>query len=75
MTQEFAHLSDVERLMRESLKLVSQKMSEQDRVDVTDYLDYGEYGAAYELLVFVLDKQKVSLPAQLIEAGAKMGFE
>jgi hypothetical protein len=40
----------------------------------TEYLAYGEYGVAYELLVFVLDKQHIERPDQLQQAGSEMGL-
>ncbi|MEB2610106.1 hypothetical protein SB461_26790 [Burkholderia cenocepacia] len=67
------HLDELGRLFRESLAAIETELSEQDRTDVHEYLDHGEYGVAYELLAFVLDKQKLPHPTALIVAGRKMG--
>jgi hypothetical protein len=47
-------------------------MSDKARRDVSEYLDHGEYGVAYELLTFLLDGQNLERPVILIEAGRKM---
>ncbi|EOH6078112.1 hypothetical protein ACMAVI_005581 [Burkholderia cenocepacia] len=74
MTVNKSHLDELDRLLQESLAAVETELSEQDRRDVREYLDHGEYGVAYELLAFVLDKQQVVHPAALIEASRKMGM-
>ncbi|WP_345810949.1 hypothetical protein AAGS40_09080 [Paraburkholderia sp. PREW-6R] len=65
---------EIERLMRESLALVEREISEQDRNDVAEYIDFGEYGVAYELLTCVLDKQQAAHPESLTSAGKMMGM-
>jgi hypothetical protein len=72
VTFDKSHLDELERLLEESLAAVEADLSDQDRSDVREYLDHGEYGAAYELLAFVLDKQLLAHPTALIEAGRKM---
>jgi hypothetical protein len=74
VTFDKSHLDELERLFRESLAAVETDLADQDRRDVHDYIGHGEYGAAYELLAFVLDKQQLVHPAALIEAGRKMGI-
>lgn len=69
-----SHLDELERLLLESLAAVETDLSDQDRSDVREYIDHGEYGVAYELLAFVLDKQQLAHPTALIEAGRKMGM-
>ncbi|WP_155294366.1 MULTISPECIES: hypothetical protein [Burkholderia] len=73
MTVDESHLDELPRLLQESLAAIETELSEQDRSDVREYLDHGEYGGAYELLAFVLDKQKLPQPTALIVAGRKMG--
>ncbi|WP_162175048.1 hypothetical protein [Paraburkholderia mimosarum] len=65
---------EIERLMRESLAQVEREVSEQDRNDVAEYIDFGEYGVAYELLTCVLDKQQIAHPESLKVAGKVMGI-
>lgn len=65
---------EIERLMRESLVQVERKISEQDRSDVAEYIEFGEYGVAYELLTCVLDKQQIAHPESLNAAGKIMGM-
>ncbi|WGY73046.1 hypothetical protein KEC55_33915 [Burkholderia cepacia] len=74
MTVNKSHLDELERLLQKSLAAVETDLSEQDRSDVREYIDHGEYGVAYELLAFVLNKQKLAHPTALIEAGRKMGM-
>ncbi|MGU7771831.1 hypothetical protein ACV229_16880 [Burkholderia sp. MR1-5-21] len=74
MTRDQLHFDELERLLRESLESVAKHLSDQDRSDVSEYLDHGEYGVAYELLAFVLDKQRLAWPVTLVEAGKKMGM-
>lgn len=74
MTFDKSHLDELARLLQESLAAVETNLSDQDRSDVREYLDHGEYGVAYELLKFVLDKQQLAHPIALIEAGRKMGM-
>ena len=75
MTKDQAYYDDIERLLRESLTQVEMHISDRDRKDVTEYLDFGEYGVAYELLTFVLDKARICRPDSLSEAGQKMGMK
>jgi len=74
MTMQQERYDEVERLMRESLAQVEKDMSEQDRTGVAEYIDFGEYGVAYELLIYVLDKQRIAHPASLTVAGKMMGM-
>jgi len=74
MTLDQSLRDELERLLSESLATVSEKLSKQDQRDVSEYLDHGEYGVAYELLAFALDKLELQRPASLVEAGKKMGM-
>lgn len=74
MTLDKSHFDELGRLLRESLAAVTNDLSDQDRNDVHDYLDHGEYGVAYELLAFVIDKQRLARPTALVNAGKKMGI-
>lgn len=73
LTFNKSHLDALDRLLQESLAAVEANLSEQDRSDVREYIDHGEYGVAYELLTFVLNRRKVAHPAALTEAGKKNG--
>lgn len=74
MTMQQEPYDEIERLMRESLAQVEKDFSEQDRTDVAEYIDFGEYGVAYELLTCVLDKQQIAHPESLKVAGKMMGI-
>lgn len=58
----------IERLMRDSLKQIEGVLSESDRSDVAEYIDFGEYGVAYDLLIFILNKHKITHPDGLKSA-------
>ncbi len=51
MKQNTSHYCELERLLRELLATVASDLSDQDRNDVHEYLEHGEYGVAYELTV------------------------
>ncbi|HDR9187633.1 hypothetical protein VI03_09685 [Burkholderia vietnamiensis] len=74
MTVERPDFNEIENLLRKALDLVASKIPDRDRSDVSEYLDHGEYGVAYELLEFVLDKQQAAHPDCLSEAARKMGM-
>jgi hypothetical protein len=74
MTMQQEPYGEIERLMRESLVQVEREISEQDRHDVAEYIEFGEYGVAYELLTCVLDKQQITHPEPLKAAGKMMGM-
>jgi hypothetical protein len=74
MTMQQERYDEIERLMRESLVQVAREISEQDRNDVAEYIEFGEYGVAYELLICVLDKQQIAHPESLKVAGKMMGI-
>lgn len=65
---------EIERLMREALEQTGSKISRQDSNDVAEYIDFGEYGVAYELLICVLDKLQIAHPESLMAAGKMMGM-
>jgi hypothetical protein len=69
MTMQQEPYDEIERLMRESLAQVEKKFSEQDRNDVAEYIEFGEYGVAYELPTFLLDKEQIAYPEALKVAG------
>lgn len=74
MTADPNHYAKLEKLIRGALDQVSAALSERDMTDVSEYLDHGEYGVAYELLTFVLDKQQIAHPKELQQAGGEMGL-
>ncbi|WP_089339118.1 hypothetical protein [Burkholderia singularis] len=74
MKHDQSHFDELERLLRTSLQSVAKNLSDKDQADICEYLDHGEYGVAYELLDFVLDKQHLERPTTLVEAGRKMGM-
>ncbi|WP_433705529.1 hypothetical protein [Paraburkholderia sacchari] len=74
MTTQQEPYGEIERLMRESLEQTEDKISEQDRNDVAEYIDFGEYGVAYELLTCILDKLQIAYPESLTAAGKTMGM-
>ncbi len=65
---------ELERNLWDALESVAKELSTQDRRDIGEYLDHGEYGAAYELLTFLLDKKQLAWPITLKEAGKQMGL-
>ncbi|MEX3977776.1 hypothetical protein AB4Y45_02195 [Paraburkholderia sp. EG287A] len=74
MTMQQEPYGGIERLMRESLEQTGSEISESDRNDVSEYIDFGEYGVAYELLTCVLDKLQIAHPEPLLAAGKMMGM-
>lgn len=74
MTKQQDPYDEIERLMRDALAQVEREISEQDCNDVAEYIDFGEYGVAYELLTCVLDKQQRVHPKSLKTAGKMMGM-
>lgn len=74
MTMQQEPYDEIERLLRESLVEVEREISEHDRNDVAEYIEFGEYGVAYELLTCVLDKQQIVYPESLSVAGKMMGM-
>jgi hypothetical protein len=74
MTIDRAHLDGIDHLLRRTLGLVEEQITDRNRTDVLDYLDHGEYGVAYELLIFILDNQQISRPSLLRDVGKRMGM-
>ncbi|MDR5815738.1 hypothetical protein QCE62_19300 [Caballeronia sp. LZ033] len=74
MTMKQECYAEIERLMRESLTQVEGKFADQDRNDVAEYIEFGEYGVAYELLTCIPDKQHIAYPDVLKVAGTMMGI-
>lgn len=74
MTADPNRYAKLEKLLRDALDQVSTVLPECDKTDVSEYLDYGEYGVAYDLLTFVLDKQQIAHPKELRQAGGEMGL-
>lgn len=74
MTADPNYYVKVEKLLRDALDQVGTTLSERDKADVSEYLDYGEYGVAYELFTFVLDKQQIAHPKVLHQVGRAMGL-
>lgn len=64
----------LENLMQISLNEFSPYLSEQNIKDITEYIFYGEYGVAWELLWYLVDKQNLALSKELIFVGEEMGF-
>lgn len=64
----------LERNPRNALESVAEQLSAPDRRDICEYLDHGEYGVAYELLTFLLDKKQLAWPVTWKEAGKQMGL-
>lgn len=74
MTENHLHLHSVEKLLEESLAEVATQIRRQDHSDITEYIDHGEYGVAYEMLTFVVDRAGILRPATLNEVGKRMGM-
>ncbi|NSX06956.1 MafI family immunity protein [Cupriavidus gilardii] len=66
MLRHESSLEEFEPDLRNALESVAKQLPAQDLRDVEEYLDYGEYGVAYELLIFLLDKQQLAWPVTLI---------
>lgn len=47
-------------------------MSDRDGKDVAEYLDFGEYGVAYELLIFVVANERIDRPDALRRQGERL---
>jgi hypothetical protein len=67
-----AKADNLKALLAACLAEMSDRVPIPDATDVEDYIDYGEYGVAWELLLhFVGD----SPPSEFITAGQLMGFD
>lgn len=67
--------STVEQLLKSALEGVQKDLPQQEYQDVSDYIEYGEYGVAWELLVHVLVTQNLQLSDDIIRSGQMMGLE
>lgn len=72
MTTDQNQYTTIASLLREALGQLGDRISGVDRLDISEYLDHGEYGVAYELLVFVIDREHITWPESLGEAGIAM---
>jgi len=54
-------------------------LTEEERAQVGDFIEVGEYGLAYEVLSDILDERGVAVPAdiyhELVRLGRKMGLD
>jgi hypothetical protein len=48
--------NEIEYLLNESISIIESKISKNDMDDVKDYVEHGEYGVAYDLLLFLFKK-------------------
>ena len=74
---ENAEYSEIEDLLIRSIKEIDNKIQlkyEQDFSDLDLYIKHSEYGIAYELLIYILDKEVYKWPSSLEKAGAKMNL-
>ena len=74
MTIDPNQYATIESLLRQALAQLGDRIPSVDRLDISEYLDHGEYGVAYELLVFVIDMEHITWPESLREAGIVMGL-
>jgi hypothetical protein len=74
MSIKLAYYCELERLLRKSLERVGDGLLKEDCVEVEMYIDFSEYGLAYESLVSILDKKHLALPEALVMAGRVMGL-
>jgi hypothetical protein len=70
-----AHLSQLEHLLRLSLDQVSNLLTEQEIIDIQEYIQHGEYGVGWELLWFIIKERELPEPSELKQCGVEMGFD
>jgi len=63
---------ELEELLSKALILMKSNLDKKDFNDINEYIEFGEYGVAYDLFIFVLDKLKINYPAELTLAGTLM---
>lgn len=64
----------VEDLLRGALLDLSKDISVRDHMDAMEYVDHGEYGVAYELIKFVVERDEIAPPDSLLAAGRLMNM-
>ncbi|SCU76051.1 hypothetical protein CNECB9_2710002 [Cupriavidus necator] len=74
MTTDPNQYATIDSLLCQALAQLGDRIPSVDRLNISEYLDHGEYGVAYELLVFVIDREHITWPESLGEAGAAMGL-
>lgn len=57
-----------------SLEELKPKLSEQEIIDIQDYINVGEYGVAYDLLSYVIQDKSLNFPENLKIAAKMMGL-
>ena len=74
MTRGTSYYDELETLLKGAYGVLAADLSEQDRNDVEEYLEHGEYGVAYDLLRFLVENEQLVLPESLTMAGRLMGM-
>ena len=62
-------------LLWESLRFYEGDFSDTDIKDIKDYLEHGEYGVAYDLIVFLLEKMQLCKCDSIKAAAKNMGYK
>jgi hypothetical protein len=68
------NLYELENLLFKALELMKSNLDKNDFNDIDEYIKFGEYGVAYDLFIFALDKLKISYPDELKLAGNLMNL-
>ncbi len=74
MNSKIVYYAELERLLRETLGVVGGNFPEEDRAEVEMFIDFAEYGLAYESVISLLGERKISYPESLTIAGKMMGL-
>lgn len=68
------HFQTISKHMTEALEELRSELGHQDYLDVKEYIDYGEYGVAWELLWHIVKHEGLVIPSGLLLSGRMMGL-
>lgn len=61
-------LPNLEYSLNDALEALKSVLPEKEFCEIREYLEFGEYGVAYDLLVFMLEQSKTTHPSELVAA-------
>lgn len=66
------NFSKIERNLKKSLFEIKENIKDQDYIDIDEYISHGEYGLAFDLMISVIQLNKLDIPKELIESKKLM---
>ena len=66
------NFSKIERNLKKSLFEIKENIKDQDYIDIDEYISHGEYGLAFDLMISVIQLNKLDIPKELIESKRLM---